>query len=280
MIIWGIVFCVVGALLIWFNIPYSSLKSNFNDESKRLKIKHFMELDDEGFKEEDFKELPDTIQKYIEHCGYLGKSKMDYMQMEYKNVAFKQGKNGKTLKIDYTQFNYVSEPTRIAFIDSGLFGIPFQGYDYYIDGTGGMKGVIAKFIKLFNQTGEDMDKACLVTYLAEAMFVPTVLMQDYIKLEESDDKSVKATITYKEQTASGVFHFNDKFEMTSFTTNDRSVVNKDGSIECVPWTAQCDEYEMSANDILQPTKFKAVWNYPEEDLVYFDGSISMIKYGK
>lgn len=33
------------------------------------------------------------------------------------------------------------------------------------------------------------------------------------------------------------------------------------------------------NGIKQPTKFKAVWNYPDEDFVYFDGVIDEVSYG-
>lgn len=32
-------------------------------------------------------------------------------------------------------------------------------------------------ITLFDQTGADMDKACLATFLAESLFAPTVLLQ-------------------------------------------------------------------------------------------------------
>lgn len=33
------------------------------------------------------------------------------------------------------------------------------------------------------------------------------------------------------------------------------------------------------NGINQPTKFQAVWNYPDEDFVYFDGVIDEVSYG-
>lgn len=41
--------------------------------------------------------------------------------------------------------------------------------------------MIAKAITLFDQTGSDMDKACLATFLAESLFAPTVLLQDYMQ---------------------------------------------------------------------------------------------------
>lgn len=158
---------------------------------------------------------------------------MSYLKMEYNNVDFSQGKNRPTRTIDYTQYNFINEPCRMAFIDSSMFGIP----DYYQNGTGGMKGVIAKAITIFDQTGADMDKACLATFLAESLFAPTILLQEYITFEEISDYEVRATITYGGQTASGIFTFNEQYEMISFTANDRAVAGTNGSMEYIPWSA-------------------------------------------
>ena len=75
-----------------------------------------------------------------------------------------------------------------------------------------------------------MDEACLATYLAESMFVPSILLQDYISFEEISDYEVKAIIRHDGQTASGIFAFNEQYEFVSFTTNDRAVSNTDD-----PW---------------------------------------------
>ena len=78
-----------------------------------------------------------------------------------------------------------------------------------------------------------MDEACLATYLAESMFVPSILLQDYISFEEISDYEVKAIIRHGGQTASGIFAFNEQYEFVSFTTNDRAVSNTDGSMEYI-----------------------------------------------
>ena len=49
-------------------------------------------------------------------------------------------------------------------------------------------------------------------------------------------------------------------------------------MEYVPWTAACSDYRVSDSGIKYPTKFSAVWNYPEGDFIYFDGKISSISY--
>lgn len=167
----------------------------------------------------------------------------------------------------------------MALIDSRLFGVPFEGYDYYQNGTGGMKGVIAKTITLFDQTGTDMDRACLATFLAESLFAPTILLQDYISFEEISDFEVEATINYGGQRARGIFTFNEQYEMISFTTNDRAVAGTDGTMEYIPWSALCSDYQLNENGIKYPTKFQAVWNYPDRDFIYFDGVISQVSYG-
>lgn len=278
-VIIGILLILIGGTLIWFHIPYSPVKSDFQRDVLTLTAENSLPDANEIIKSEDFSHLPMVIQKYIEHCGYIGMPKMSYLKMEYHNVIFKQSRKSGILTINYTQYDFAQEPSRLALIDSAMFGIPFEGYDYYQNGTGGMKGIIAKVIPLFDQTGEDMNKACLVTYLAESMFAPTILLQGYITFDQFSEYEVKATITYGGQTASGIFTFNKYYEMISFTTNDRGVIDKDGTIEYVPWSALCGEYKTYANGIKYPTKFQAVWNYPDENFVYFDGTISEVSYG-
>lgn len=275
----GILFVLVGGLMVWFNISYSPVKKQFQNDVDSLVENNKLLDENEVFTKEDFADFPLSIQKYIEHCGYIGTPKMSYLKMEYQDVDFVQGRNGAKLKIDYTQYNFIKEPCRMALIDSSMFGIPFEGYDYYQNGAGGMKGVIAKAITLFDQTGADMDKACLATFLAESMFAPSILLQDYISFEEINDFEVRATITYGGQTASGIFTFNERYEMISFTTNDRAATGTDRSMEYIPWSALCKDYQLSENGMKYPTKFQAVWNYPDGDFIYFDGIISEVSYG-
>ena len=269
---------IIGSILIWFHIPYSPVKSCFAKDVEGLKDSNKLKEEGNAFSSEDFSHLPLAIRRYIGNCGYIGTPQMSYLKMEYHDVDFMQGRTGPALKIDYTQYDFVAEPCRMALIDSSMFGTPFEGYDYYRDGSGGMKGVIAKGITLFNQTGVEMDKACLVTFLAECMFTPSALLQDYITFEEVSDYEVKATIQYAGQSATGIFTFNEKYEYVRFVTNDRGVTNADGTMEYVPWSAVCDDYYVSESGIKYPTKFQAVWNYPDGDFLYFDGKISEISY--
>ena len=270
-----IVAAVILLLAVWFNIPYSPVKSQFNgDVAQRMQSS--APVAGEKFTADDFMELPPLIQKYLESNGYIGAERHALLSMEYRDVDFGMGPDKPKIKIDYSQRDFADSPDRLAFIDSKMFGIPFQGYDYYMNGKGGMKGVLAKLLTLFDQTGPEMDKACLITYLAEALFLPEALLKDFISLKQVDEHTVEATIENKGVKASGAFHFNDSYEMISFTTNDRGQVAPDGTIENTPWEAQCENYKEYSDGVKRPTVFRAVWKNKDADFIYFDGKISSV----
>ena len=129
-----IVALIIGVILIWFLIPYSPLRSKFYDTVKEKKRENIRFDDSDVFSSSDFESFPVAVQNYIEHCGYLGTKKQDFVKMVYHDVDFTQGKDGPKLKIDYTQYDFAKQPDRLALIESRMFGVPFQGYDYYEDG--------------------------------------------------------------------------------------------------------------------------------------------------
>lgn len=274
-ILW-IVIGIIAFIIIYFVQPLSALKSGFNKNAHELisQTKH----EDGVFTKEEIAKLPAPVQRYFSYCGFIGKQKMAYMKAEFKNVDFSTGVNKPTLKIDYTQYNFVDKPNRIAFIDSSMFGIPFQGFDSYKNGIGSMKGVIAKTFTLFDQRGVEMDKGCLVTYLSECLLVPNVALQDFITWEPIDDNHSKATISYYGISVSGIFTFDDDGKMLSFTTDDRAAVSFDGKKQSVRWSAVCSDYYKNDDGIMQPGNLEAVWHYPEGDLIYFKGRGVKMQY--
>ncbi|MDF2803211.1 MAG: hypothetical protein K0S61_3114, partial [Anaerocolumna sp.] len=227
-----LVFILIVAA-IFFMIPYSKASNEFYT-AVNSKIADTAKSSD-VFTDEDLKKLPLPMQKYFKYCGYLGTPKMSYMKASFHNVDFKMS-DKKTIKIDYVQYNFVETPERFAFIDSSLLGIPFEGFDSYQNGKGSMKGTIAKVVTLFDQQGEDMDKACLVTVLAECLLVPNIALQDYVAWKAIDDTHAKASISYYGTTASGIFTFDENGKALSFKTSDRTATDMKGAVREAEWS--------------------------------------------
>lgn len=272
-----IAFIVVILLSVIFalKIPFSKTKNEFNRIVASL-ASESIQLE-EVYTEESIANLPTPVQKYMRYCGFIGTPKKSYMKINYHDVKFSFGKDKPVTRIDYLQHNFVNEPNRIAYIDSSTFGIPFEGLDAFFEGTGSMKGVIGKLFVLFNQTGKVMDKSALVTFLSEILFFPNAALQSYVKWEAIDDFHANAIISCYGMSASGIFAFNEKGEMISFVTDDRSAIASDGSSEAIRWSICCDEYK-EVDGIRRPTVFKAIWHYGNGELIYFDGEGTITEY--
>lgn len=270
------VILIIAGGVVFFRIPYSPTRAQF----------HHLTAEKTGitavasgvFAEEDIIGLPLPVRRYFQYCGYLGMPKMSYMRASLKNVEFVMSES-RTIKIDYEQLNLTERPERYALISSSLFGIPFEGLDSYGNGTGSMKGTFAKVIRLFDQRGENMDRACLVTWLAECLMVPNAALQDFVKWESVDDTHAKASVSYKGISAGGVFSFAETGELLKFRTGDRVAVDMNGKETKAEWSAFFREYRQ-VNGLLQPEVIESVWHYPGGDCVYFNqnGAAITIQY--
>ncbi|AWB46623.1 hypothetical protein DCC85_22260 [Paenibacillus sp. CAA11] len=260
---------IVVAVVVYFVIPYSPLKAKFNRDIKE-RIERSSQVTG-VLTYEDVEDLPMPVKRYLKTCGYIGRLKSSYMKISFKDVDFKLSQEKPMIKIDYSQVNFVQKPDRVAFINTRMYGIPFQGYDSLLEGVGGMKGVLAKGIPLFNETGADMDQACLVTFLSESLLIPDAALQSYITWKEVNKTSAKAIITYGGIEASGLFTFSETGELLSFSTDDRIYTSTNGDRQQVKWTALFSDYQ-TKDGRKQPSRLQAIWHVPEGDMIYFDGS--------
>ena len=265
---------VLLLIIIFFLIPWSPFKNVFLADAERLRRK-YAASPSAPISEDDIRRLPDPVQRYFRYCGFVGASKMSGMKAEFHRAAFKQ--ETRNLTIDYTQYNFIARPQRLAFIKSRFLGIPFDGYDRFEEGRGSMRGIVAKLFTIFNQKGPEMDKSSLVTFLSECLLLPSAALQEYITWTPVDATHAKAALTFYDITVEGVFTFGGNGEMLSFTTKDRAMTSNNGRIAHHPWTITCGSYKRQ-NSFMVPTATKAIWNLPEGDLVYFDSDNTTITY--
>lgn len=259
-----IVICIVG----YWVIPHSPVKKEY--WSTIEKFTQDYELPKHIIREDDLKVLPEVLQKYFIKNGYVGIDGASAIIFDFKDVDFSMGVGKPNVKIDYTVYDFVKEPTRVALIDSKMYGIPFQGIDVCKDGKGTMKGVIAKHIQLFNNSFDIIDSA----YLSECLMHPSLALQKNITYRQIDDYSVEATIRKNDLETTGIFYFNKNYEMTSFIVEKRFCSDTNTYEK---WSAITTDYKV-IDGINIPTKFQAVWNFSSGDLIYFNSNNMKISY--
>lgn len=251
---------------MFFQLPDSPARARFRHYTEELAAS--ASPTPTAFTGADIQGLPLPVQRYFRYCGYIGAPKMAYMRASLKAVDFVMSP-GKTIRIDYEQFNLVERPERYALISSSLLGIPFEGLDSYKNGEGAMEGRLGKVIPLFDQRGESMDRSCLVTWLAECLMAPAAALQDFVTWEPMDETHARAAVSWKGLSAGGVFRFSQEGELLEFTTEDRAAIDMNGKETNARWSARFLAYHR-ANGLLQPGSIQSVWHYPAGDCIYFN----------
>lgn len=267
----GILFCI----FLWFSIPYSPLKTEFEKECGWLSENAI--LHDDTFSKEVLAGKPELLQKHIEYCGLSNQPMMKYSFAEHKDADFLLQDGSPMVKMQYKQINLSAMCERAAFIDIKMGGIlPFQGLDDNVGGKGRMKGVAAKLFTVFDVQGNEMDVSALVTVLSEGVICPSFFMHDDIRWSEIDSRHLHATLTHHGMSVSGIFEFNGEGAVIGFYTKDRYEESK-GAMIPRDWRIECSGYK-ERNGIKYPTVFKAFWVYPDHEKIYFSCDNVVINY--
>ncbi|MFD0940222.1 DUF6920 family protein [Pedobacter boryungensis] len=221
-------------------------------------------------------ELPMTLQHFLIHSGFMTDVNIHQTKIEWKSAALKFNKTANWKSINCIQHNFLPDPIRLVYMKSKMFGIfSLEAFDSFRHGRGAMMVRMAKIFNITNAKGPEMDKAELVTILAETMIIPDYALQTYIQWEEISHYEIKGTISYYGIKASGIFYFNNNFEIEKFETEDRCYTDKNGKFHSIKWTAECSDYTRH-RELSFPTNFKATWNFPTGDFTYFKGEIDNI----
>ena len=90
-------------------------------------------------------------------------------------------------------------------------------------------------IRVADSSGPEMDQAALTRYLNETIWFPTACLSDYIRWETIDSNSAKPTVSVKNVTASAVFYFDEKGELTNFIAE--RYMDENGQLVLRTWSA-------------------------------------------
>lgn len=272
-----VILVVVVGILIYWNIGYSPNKSSFN-KSIYTRIDKTEEA--EGiYNKEEIEKLPEAMQRYFNYIDCIGKEKNNIVNIYFKDTYFYM--EGKELSIDYDLWLFSDKPYRSACITSSMYGIPFEGMDYFNESTkeGGMKGVVGKAITIFDTHNKQMYSAGLISWMIEGVYNPTILLSDYITYNQIDNNHVEATIEYDGAVGKGIYTIDDEGKIIEFESWERQVENIDGVDNYLGWICKAEDYQYK-NDIKVPLKISATTVYPDKEEKYFDADNIKINYYK
>lgn len=273
------VFISIATLLILFIAGSFIAKFLFNQSVEKEVEEFFSEVENKGeiVTKTDIEELPRNVQKWLEYSGVIGKERITAVRLKQK-AEMRLEKDKSWMPVQAEQYFTSEKPGFIwkANIKAAPI-IHITGRDKYENGKGNMLIKILSLFTVADSQGKEIDQGTLLRYLAETIWFPTAALNEYLTWEEIDAYNAKATMTYGEITASGVFTFNDKGEVINFEAERYGEF--DGEIRLETWSIPLGEYK-EFEGIKIPTKGDVTWKLDAGDFNWFNFEVIEIEYNK
>lgn len=265
------------ALIIIFGWVF---KGEFNDMVTKEVGEFFAGVDKEEsqiIKEADLANLPEPVQRWLEYAQVIGKEQAITARSKQEAVMRLKAEQD-WMPLESDQYFRVDEPGFIWKADVKMMPlVHISGRDKYYQGKGNMLIKVLSMFTVANGIGLEMDQGSLVRYLAEIVWVPSAALRDYITWEEIDEKSAKATMTYKGVSASGIFSFDEEGAPVSFLADRYG--DFEGQYILKPWLITMSEYQ-EFNGIRIPTEGEVTWKLEEGDFTWYRFRVKEIEYNK
>ena len=224
----------------------------------------------------DIEHLPPIVQKWMINSGVIGNQKVFSVWLQQIGTM-RIKPNGNWMPFKAKQNFNVEEPafvwqTKIEVIPL----IQMIGRDKLVNGNGEMLIKLAGLLPVVNESkNSKINQGAMVRYLAEICWFPSAALNEYITWNYIDESSVKATLTYKDQSVSGVFSFSTTGDFVSFTANRYYGGDLKSTKEV--WFVEAISYKMF-DGVRLPNKSKVTWKLPEGDFNWLNVEITDIKY--
>jgi hypothetical protein len=210
-----ILIVMLSAPIITFMIAEALL--NRGARAEAFKILKTAKTDQrEVINEADLADLPIVVQKWLRRAGIVGKEKIHCLKM-IQTGQMRLAENKPWMKFEALQYVNVDEP---AFVWKARVKyaplIKLIGLDQYYEGHGSMNIKLMALVSVVDaRPGMEMDQGSLLRFLAEMIWYPTAALNNYISWEEIDERSARATMTWKGTSASMIMNFNEEGDMVS-----------------------------------------------------------------
>lgn len=268
---------LIIAIPIIITFIWSLPNSYYNRYKSETQTRLMHKVDQSILSIDDIKDLPLQIQKYLYYVNAIWKPKIQNFKVEFW-WKMKTSINWNWLNINASQHSFVNENTRLFYIKSNLFGIPFDWLHKFVWTNATMQIKIANLLQIVDAKGEKMNQSETVTLFNDmCLLAPATLISKDIKWEIINENSVKATFTNKWITISATLYFNQEWELIDFESNDRYLSQDWKQYSQYKWSTPISDYqEMNWSKVIKSAQ--AIWHMPNTEYKYAEFNLNNIKY--
>jgi len=227
--------------------------------------------------EEDIRHLPPPVQRYLRYAGVVGKPRVRNFRAEFTGKIRRSMESG-WMDFSSRQYNFFDEPKRVFYIESSLFGIPFDGLHLYADSQAVMQISVASLFRIVDARGDTMTRGETVTLFNDmCVMAPATLIDTTITWQPIDSLTARATFTNKGFVIGAVLCFNEQGELVDFSSDDRFMSADGITYKNYRWTTPMKDYgEFDGRRIA--TRAELIWHTPQGEYMYGKFELAEIRY--
>ena len=227
--------------------------------------------------EEKINNLPPIVQKWLKNSGAIGKEMIRTVRLKQKGQMKMKPEQEKWYEANAEQYFTVDNPAFIWKVKVDMMPLMyFTGRDRFSDGKGNMLIKVLSLLNVVNALdSEKINQGTLQRYLGETIWFPPAIVSPYIKWEEIDSLSAKATMTYKGTSGSAVFTFNENGDFVKFSAM-RYMGNEEKS-PLKEWIITLSDYKVY-DGIKIPVKGEATWKLENGDFTWYKLEVFNVEY--
>lgn len=227
----------------------------------------------------DLTDLPVPVQRYFAHVLRDGQPAVEAVRIE-QSGTFRGDATGNWSQFTATQHVTIRPPGFVWDASIRMLPLlPVRVLDAYHDGQGLLQARVGGVVTVMDAApSPELDEGELLRYLAEAPLYPTALLPEMgVRWTPIDDHSARATLTDRETTASLVFHFNERNEVTR-VEGRRAFTQDDGTSDDRPWIGYWRRYR-DREGMRVPTEGEVAWIHPNVgEASYWRGRMDRLVY--
>lgn len=227
--------------------------------------------------EEKISYLPTIVQKWLINSGVVGKKTIHSVYLKQRGQMRMKPGQKEWYQANAEQWFTTDNPAFIWKVKVDMMPcVFFTGRDKFSDGKGSMIIKILSLINIVNTTDDKkINEGTLQRYLGETIWFPSAVISPYIKWEEVDSLTAKATMNYKGTTGTALFYFNNDGDFVKFSA--MRYMGSGDEAKLKEWIITLSDYKIF-DGIKIPVKGEATWRLDEGDFIWYKLEIYYVKY--
>lgn len=223
--------------------------------------------------EEQLKYLPEVVSKHLTVSGFIGKPMAWNADVHWKetSLTLKVGQKPRPM----TTRHFISSKPIARLMHMKIHRMPFVGLDVYANDKGWLKGKILGLFPIINVRGLEVTISELITVFCEFPLLNSFFLLESVRYETINKTTVKATLTDKLHSVSGILHFDEEGLLSHFTTDERYRLDENNQPVKTPFITHIRSYKKQ-EDLLIPEKISVCWLLDGKEFEYFAGTIDRI----